>query len=95
MSATSPNHAPPIVATRSPKLAALAAWIGSAMEYDDFFIYGTAATLVFPTLFIPAGDPQTASIASLATFGVAYIARPFGAVILGHSSGRSRRPTSR
>jgi MFS family permease len=69
---------------KAPGKAALASWIGSAVEYYDFFIYGTAAALIFPKIFFSAADPQAAAIASFATFGVAYIARPFGAVILGH-----------
>lgn len=72
------------VATRSPKKAAFASWIGSAVEYYDFFIYGTAAALVFGKIFFPAFDPKVASIAAFATFGVAYITRPIGALVLGH-----------
>jgi MFS family permease len=73
-----------VAAVRAPRKAALASWIGSAVEYYDFFIYGTAAALVFGKIFFPALNPQVATIAAFATFGVAYIARPFGAVILGH-----------
>jgi len=69
---------------KTPKKAAFASWIGSAVEYYDFFIYGTAAALTFPKIFFSASDPQTATIAAFATFGVAYVARPFGAVVLGH-----------
>jgi len=69
---------------RTPKKAALAGWIGSALEYYDFFVYGTAAALVFGKLFFPSADPKTATIASLATFGVAYLARPVGSFFLGH-----------
>lgn len=49
------------------KKAAASGWIGSALEYYDFFIYATAASLIFPQLFFPKGDPTTAIIASLAT----------------------------
>ena len=78
---------------KTPKKAALAGWIGSAVEYYDFFLYGAAAALVFPDLFFPEADPQTARLASFATFGVAYIARPIGAVILGHFGDRIGRKT--
>ncbi|MDX8482073.1 MFS transporter [Mesorhizobium sp. VK24D] len=69
---------------KAPTKAALASWIGSAVEYYDFFVYGTAAALIFPKIFFSAANPQAGAIASFATFGVAYIARPFGAVALGH-----------
>jgi MFS family permease len=64
--------------------AAASGWIGSALEYYDFFIYATAAALVFPQLFFPSGNPAIAIIASLATYGVGYVARPIGAFVLGH-----------
>ena len=70
--------------TRQTTKAAASGWIGSALEFYDFFIYATAASLVFPQLFFPAGDPVVAIAASLATYGVGYVARPFGAFVLGH-----------
>jgi MFS family permease len=66
------------------KQAAASGWIGSALEYYDFFIYATAASLVFPQIFFPSTDPTVAIIASLATYGVGYVARPIGAFVLGH-----------
>ena len=59
-------------------------WVGSALEYYDFFIYATAASLVFPQIFFPSGNPTIAIVASLATYGVGYVARPVGAFVLGH-----------
>jgi len=59
---------------RTPKKAALASWIGSAVEYYDFFIYGTAAALVFGKIFFPSFDPKVGTVAAFATFGVAYSA---------------------
>ncbi|MEW9555425.1 MFS transporter [Nonomuraea sp. NPDC050783] len=67
-----------------PRKAAVAAWIGSALEYYDFFIYGTAAALVFNKIFFPASSPATGTLLALATFGVGYLARPVGAFVLGH-----------
>ena len=69
---------------KTPKKAAASGWMGSALEYYDFFIYAQAAALVFPTLFFPESDPQIGIIISLATFGVGYVARPIGAFVLGH-----------
>jgi MFS family permease len=66
------------------KKAAASGWIGSALEYYDFFIYASAAALIFPQVFFPSDNPQVAIIASLATYGVGYIARPIGAFFLGH-----------
>jgi MFS family permease len=59
-------------------------WVGSALEYYDFFIYATAASLVFPQIFFPSDNPAVAIVASLATYGVGYVARPVGAFVLGH-----------
>src|SRR5579863_7080433 len=69
---------------RQSKIAAASGWIGSALEYYDFFIYATAASLVFPQIFFPSTNPTVAIVASLATYGVGYVARPIGAFVLGH-----------
>ncbi len=69
---------------RQSKIAAASGWIGSALEYYDFFIYATAASLVFPQIFFPSQNPTVAIVASLATYGVGYVARPIGAFVLGH-----------
>ncbi len=76
----SPSAAP----VRAPKKAAFASWIGSAVEYYDFFIYGTAAALVFGKIFFPSIDPKLATVAAFATFGVGYVTRPIGAFFMGH-----------
>ena len=78
------------VRRKTPKKAAAASFMGSAVEYYDFFIFGSAAALIFPYVFFPDAGTQ-ASIMSLATFGFAYIARPVGAVILGHFGDRVGR----
>ena len=70
--------------SRQSKIAAASGWIGSALEYYDFFIYATAASLVFPQIFFPSQNPTIAIVASLATYGVGYVARPIGAFVLGH-----------
>src|SRR3954471_15874080 len=79
----SPSHHEPH-GTHQSKKAAASAWIGSALEYYDFFIYATAASLIFPQLFFPSGNPTVAIVASLATYGVGYVSRPIGAFFLGH-----------
>ncbi|MCM2577799.1 MFS transporter [Streptomyces meridianus] len=88
---TVPTPAGPVPLEGQPRKAALAAWIGSALEYYDFFIYGSAAALIFPEIFFDRSDPADATMLSLATFGVAYAARPVGAVFLGHFGDRLGR----
>jgi len=71
--------------------AAAAAFLGSMLEYYDFVIYGAAAALVFPTLFFPTSNSAVGVVAALATFGVGYIARPLGGIVLGHFGDRIGR----
>src|SRR6187549_3400931 len=71
-----------------------ASLIGTTIEFFDFYIYATAAVLVFPKLFFPAGDPLAATLASLATFALAFFARPLGAALFGHfGDKRGRKAT--
>lgn len=63
---------------------AFASFIGTAIEWYDFFLFGICAALVFPKLYFPNSDPTTALLASFATFGVAFLARPVGAILFGH-----------
>ncbi len=69
----------------------LASLIGTTIEFFDFYIYATAAVLVFPTLFFPKQDPTTATLQSLATFALAFFARPIGSALFGHFGDRIGR----
>ncbi len=71
-----------------------ASLIGTAIEFFDFYIYATAAVLVFPRLFFPASDPAAATLASLATFAIAFFARPVGSAVFGHFGDRIGRKTT-
>ncbi|MDO4916553.1 MAG: MFS transporter, partial [Rothia sp. (in: high G+C Gram-positive bacteria)] len=74
-----------------PRKSAAAAFLGSMLEYYDFVLYGTASALVFNVLFFPQGNPVVSTIASLATFGVAYVARPIGGLVMSHIGDRKGR----
>lgn len=69
----------------------LASLAGTSIEFFDFYIYATAAVLVFPQLFFPSADPTTATLQSFATFSIAFFARPIGAVLFGHFGDRIGR----
>src|SRR6202046_1254036 len=69
----------------------VASMVGTTIEFYDFYIYATAAVLVFPRLFFAAGDPALATLQSLATFALAFFARPVGSVVFGHFGDRIGR----
>jgi metabolite-proton symporter len=75
----------------SPKQVALASLIGTSIEWYDFFIYGTAAALVFNALFFPGFDPLTGTLLAFSTFTIGFVARPIGGVIFGHFGDRIGR----
>jgi metabolite-proton symporter len=75
----------------TPRQVLFASMVGTTIEFFDFYIYATAAVLVFPRLFFPASDPATSTLASLATFGIAFLARPVGSAIFGHFGDRKGR----
>ena len=80
------------VATNSKFRVLTASLVGTTIEFFDFYIYATAAVIIFPHLFFPAStDPTTATIQSLATFAIAFIARPIGAALFGHLGDRIGR----
>ena len=69
----------------------VASLIGTAIEFFDFYIYATAAVIVFPHIFFPQGDPTAATLQSLATFAIAFVARPIGSALFGHFGDRIGR----
>ena len=75
----------------TPGQVLFASMIGTTIEFFDFYIYATAAVLVFPRLFFPSEDPNTGVLASLATFAIAFIARPVGSALFGHFGDRVGR----
>src|SRR5213082_487794 len=78
----------------SPRQVLFASLIGTTIEFFDFYIYATAAVLAFPRLFFPASDPAAATLASLATFAIAFFARPIGSALFGHFGDRIGRKTT-
>jgi metabolite-proton symporter len=85
-----PKHtATPLI--NSPRQVLFASMVGTTIEFFDFYIYATAAVLAFPRLFFPASDPASSTLASLATFGIAFLARPVGSGLFGHFGDRIGR----
>jgi metabolite-proton symporter len=78
----------------SPRQVLFASLVGTTIEFFDFYIYATAAVLVFPKLFFPGSDPAAATLESLATFGIAFLARPVGSALFGHFGDRIGRKTT-
>jgi len=78
----------------SPAQVLFASLIGTTIEFFDFYIYATAAVLVFPKLFFPGSDAATAQLQSFATFAVAFLARPIGSALFGHFGDRVGRKTT-
>ena len=70
--------------TSSVRLVAVASFIGTTIEWYDFFLYGTAAALVFNRLFFPTFDPLMGTLAAFGTYAVGFFARPFGGIVIGH-----------
>src|SRR5260221_555983 len=91
MSETSTVTGKPI---NSPAQVLFASLIGTTIEFFDFYIYANAAVLVFPRLFFPASDPASSTLASLATFAIAFVARPIGSALFGHFGDRVGRKTT-
>src|SRR5437764_2514528 len=81
-------------AVNTPAQVLFASLIGTTIEFFDFYIYATAAVLVFPGLFFPASDPATSRLSSLATFAIAFVARPIGSALFGHFGDRVGRKTT-
>src|ERR1700760_4144407 len=79
------------VVANSPARVLIASLIGTTIEFFDFYIYATAAVLVFPKLFFPASDPSAATLQSFATFALAFFARPIGSALFGHFGDRIGR----
>jgi metabolite-proton symporter len=90
MSAVEATITPPAPANPRSRVI-LASLIGTSIEFYDFYVYATAAVLVFPALFFPSENPVASQLASFAAFGAAFIARPIGSVLFGHFGDRIGR----
>jgi metabolite-proton symporter len=92
--AISPENHNATLVVNSPSQVLFASLIGTTIEFFDFYIYATAAVLVFPKLFFPTYDLASATLASLATFAIAFFARPVGSALFGHFGDRVGRKTT-
>lgn len=79
--------------SQSPAKVAFASFVGTAVEWYDYFLFGTAAVLIFNHQFFPDLDPLAATLASLSTFAVAFVARPLGGIVFGHFGDKVSRKT--
>ncbi|MEV0688179.1 MFS transporter [Nocardia sp. NPDC050378] len=88
---TTSSGQPPTVNEAEVRKVAMVSLVGASVEWFDFFLFGTAAALVFPTLFFPSTDPVTGVLVSFGVFGIGFIARPVGGVVWGHFGDRVGR----
>ncbi|QUH03049.1 MHS family MFS transporter [Saccharopolyspora erythraea] len=93
MTSTDSHQAPRVTDAEAGRIA-FAAFVGTALEWYDYFLYGTAASIVFNRLYFATGDPVVATLAAFASFAVGFVARPVGAVIFGHVGDRIGRKRS-
>src|ERR1700678_655239 len=90
----STTHSRTGMPVNTPRQVLFASLIGTTIEFFDFYIYATASVLVFPRLFFPPSDSASATLESLATFGIAFLARPVGSALFGHFGDRIGRKTT-
>ena len=93
MTSTDTRGTPKVTDAEARRIA-FAAFVGTALEWYDYFLYGTAASIVFNRLYFTTGDPLVATLAAFASFAVGFVARPVGAVVFGHVGDRFGRRRS-
>src|SRR5687767_5170838 len=92
-----PNTSPPLPIAKAPssvRRVIIASLVGTSLEWYDFFIYGTAAALVFNKLFFPSFDPLVGTLLAFTTYAVGFVARPLCGIVFGHYGDRSEEHTS-
>src|SRR5947207_5000159 len=94
MTTQQPGTSDPLSDRRRLVEAVIASTVGTMIEWYDFFLYGTAAALVFPRLFFPTFDPFVGQILAFSTFTIGFVARPLGGVIFGHLGDRVGRKST-